>query len=437
MEDSTARILHHVEQPYSWSTVPRALVVRGWCFSTGTQNRIEIRVRAGTKYFTGIVDIPRPDVKLVHRSAPENSGFEIRTFLPTGLSEVILQARSDPGQWITLTSAVVRINRRWLPLWLGSDNDQWADLIAYQTPTHAKYSPQTLRAGKFPAFAFTDQPKPKISIVTPSFQQARYLPDTLRSVTQQTCADCEYIVQDGVSTDGSVEIIRNAASRSLVSVTDNTRTPKARVFEWESVKDGGQSDAILRGFTKTSGKPADLMAWINSDDFYMPGALAFVAEYFSRHPEVDVIYGHRVLVDEESREIGRWFLPKHDNEILKLNDFVPQETLFWRRRIWDKVGGLDKSFQFAMDWDLLLRFQAAGARIVRVPYFLACFRIHAAQKTSSAMRTVGQSEITRLRERTFGCPFAPEELEKNPLLLRYLRKSAWIEFLWKLGIRAS
>ena len=102
------------------------------------------------------------------------------------------------------------------------------------------------------------------------------------------------------------------------------------------------------------------MAWINSDDFYLPGALAFVADYFAWHPDVDVLYGHRVLVDEQSREIGRWFLPKHDPEVLRLNDFVPQETLFWRRRIWDRVGGIDPSYKFALDWDLLLRFQAAG-----------------------------------------------------------------------------
>lgn len=85
----------------------------------------------------------------------------------------------------------------------------------------------------------------------------------------------------------------------------------------------------------------------------------------------------------------------------------------------------------------MLRFQAAGAKIVRVPYFLACFRIHPAQKTSAQMHSVGQQEIDRLRERTFGRRISPEELESNPRLIRYLRKSAFIEFLWKLGIRAQ
>ena len=102
---------------------------------------------------------------------------------------------------------------------------------------------------------------------------------------------------------------------------------------------------------------------------------------------------------------------------MRLNDFVPQETVFWRRRIWDRVGGLDTSYKFALDWDLLLRFQAAGAHIVRVPYFLACFRTHAAQKTAAVMHSTGQQEITQLRERTQGRPCPPHELERDPRLL--------------------
>jgi len=151
---------------------------------------------------------------------------------------------------------------------------------------------------------------------------------------------------------------------------------------------------------------------------------------------VDVVYGHRIVVDEASREIARWFMPRHDDAVLRLNDFVPQETMFWRRRLWDRVGGLDTSFKFAIDWDLLLRFQAAGARIVRIPYFLACFRVHPTQKTSYSMHDTGQREITLLRERTHGRAFPARELEGHPVLLRYLRRSAWIEFLWKLGLRA-
>jgi hypothetical protein len=148
-----------------------------------------------------------------------------------------------------------------------------------------------------------------------------------------------------------------------------------------------------------------------------------------------MVYGHRIVVNEESQEVARWFLPPHDADVLRLNDFVPQETLFWRRRIWDRAGGLDPSFNFAIDWDLLLRCQAAGAKIVRLPYFLACFRVHAAQKTTAFMHSTGQSEITRLRERTHGRKFPAREIEGHPLLLRYLRRSALIEFAWSLGLR--
>jgi glycosyltransferase involved in cell wall biosynthesis len=226
----------------------------------------------------------------------------------------------------------------------------------------------------------------------------------------------EYVVQDGGSTDGSAAIIQTQAHR---------------LHSWTCQRDAGQADAIARGFAKTSGSPDDVMAWINSDDYYLPGALAFVADYFARHPEVDVIYGNRIVVDEESHEIARWFLPPHDSAVLRLNDFVPQETLFWRRRVWDKAGGIDSSFQFAIDWDLLLKFDAVGARIVHVPYF----RAHAEQKTAAFMHSTGQAEITRLRERTHGRTFPAHEIERHPLLMRYLRKSAFLEFAWSFGIR--
>jgi GT2 family glycosyltransferase len=236
----------------------------------------------------------------------------------------------------------------------------------------------------------------------------------MRSVLDQPRVRCDYIVQDGGSTDGSVEIIGNFA---------------ARLHAGESARDHGQADAIARGFAKSTGAPTDLMAWLNSDDFYLSGALACVADYFARHPDVDVLYGNRVVVDETSHEIGRWFLPKHDPLVLRLNDYVPQETLFWRRRVWDAVGGIDPTLKFAMDWDLLLRFDRAGAKIVHVPHFLACFRAHAAQKTASVLHDLGQREIDALRCRTFGRALSPLEVERHPRLTRYLRRSARIEFL--------
>jgi hypothetical protein len=174
------------------------------------------------------------------------------------------------------------------------------------------------------------------------------------------------------------------------------------------------------------------MAWLNSDDLLMPGTLALVADYVPKHPEIDVIYGHRILIDEEDREIGRWILPGHRDKVLSWADFVPQETLFWRRRIWDSIGGdLDESFRFAMDWDMLLRFPVVGAHMVRLPYFLDAFRIHDAQKTSAIIFEVGKHEITRLRRRVLGRNVTMREIRRA--LLTYSIIHLALDFSWRLG----
>lgn len=408
----------YLDQPTAWKRLPRCVFIRGWCFAGDGQPIRAIRLRAGEITLDAVVGLPRPDVKAEFANAPDDhTGFEIRGTLPSGRITVTLEAASAPAGWQQLMSRPVEIERHILPLWLGGGS--FSELMHFQMPAHMAYPPRPVQAEKFPA-ATTSPARPKFSIVTPSYQQARFLAETVRSVVDQPGVDCQYVVQDGGSTDESAAIISAHAHR---------------LHAWESVRDGGQADAIKRGFAKTSGGPNDVMAWINSDDYYQPGALAFVADYFARHPEVDVLYGHRIVVDESSREIARRFLPPHDDAVLRLNDFVPQETMFWRRRIGDQVGGLDASFHYAMDWDLLLRFSAAGARIVRVPYFLACFRVHPAQKTSAARHVTGEKELTFLRERAIGRPVAPQELVSNPFLLRYLRRSAWIELMWKLGIR--
>ncbi len=396
------------------------LHLRGWCFSAEGKPIRAIRVRAGDRTISGTVGLPRPDVKATYPEAPgDETGFEVRGALPPGRRTVTLEAGLPDGPWALLMSSTVAVQGRILPRWLGGGG--WMELMHFQRSTQPVYPPRELRLEKFPLSSRSAR-KPKLSIVTPSFQQGRFLEETIRSVLDQAIPACQYVVQDGGSTDGSGAILRQHASR---------------LHTWASRPDQGQADAIKRGFARTAGAPDDLMAWINADDFYLPGALSFVVDFFARHPEADVLYGHRILVDEQSQEVGRWFLPRHDDRVLRLYDFVPQETLFWRRRCWDVVGGVDTSFNFAIDWDLLLRFQEAGARIVRVPYFLACFRIHSAQKTAAAMHDLGQREINRLRERTHGRSFSPDELENDPRLIRHLRRSAFVEFGWRLGVRLT
>lgn len=278
-----------------------------------------------------------------------------------------------------------------------------------------QYSPRELKCETFPLAAISPGDLPSMAMVVPSYQQADYIGRTLDSIFSQQYPKMSVAVQDGGSRDGTQAVLEKYS---------------AQIASCVSQPDGGQADAIVKGFTRVDG---DIMAWLNADDLLMPGTLGFVGEFFASHPEVDVIYGHRVLVDEEGKEIGRWILPPHDPETLRWIDYVPQETLFWRKSIWEKTGGVNPRFHFALDWDLLLRFHRAGARIVRLPYFLGCFRVHAAQKTQAQKATTGREEIHELRLREHGRAITPDELEfwtrKTQL------RGAWCAGLLRCGIR--
>ena len=259
---------------------------------------------------------------------------------------------------------------------------------------------------------------PKISIVTPSFNQSEFIERTLKSVLDQSYPSLEFYVQDGGSSDGTLGVLRRYSDH---------------LTGWASCQDNGQSHAINVGFNKSSG---EIMAWLNSDDILLPGALDYVAEYFIRHPDVDVVYGHRLLINHIDQQIGRWMMPAHDDTVLSWADFIPQETMFWRRSIWEKSGGrIDETFQFAMDWDLLLRFREAGACFVRLPRFLGGFRIHPQQKTSAVLAELGVQEMSRLRQRALGRIPLRKEIGKaiRPYLLRHVATDLGWRIRNKLG----
>ena len=256
---------------------------------------------------------------------------------------------------------------------------------------------------------------PTISIVTPSYNYGAFLERTIRSVLDQGYPALEYIVRDGGSEDGTREILERY---------------EPRLVHWASEPDSGQANAINQGMAYATG---EVMAYLNSDDLLLPGSLSCVASYLARHPKVDAVYGHRVLIDEHDMEIGRWVLPRHDDGLLDWVDFVPQETLFWRRRIWDAVGGeMDEEFRFALDWDLLLRFRDAGAKIVRVPQFLGAFRVHPAQKTSAQVEELGEAEMARLRSRVLGRE--PERSEILHAMRGYLKRHIVLHKLYRARI---
>jgi len=253
---------------------------------------------------------------------------------------------------------------------------------------------------------------PKISIVTPSYNQAEFIQETITSVLDQNYPNLEYIVQDGKSQDETSKIVNNYQN----------------YLQFNCEADKGQGNAINKGFAKTSG---EIMAWLNSDDILLPRALFSVSEYFKRHPEVDVIYSHRIIINEKTQEIARWLLAPHDNKILSWADYIPQETMFWRRRIWEKVGShIDESFQFAIDWDLILRFREAGAVFHRLPLFLGAFRVYDRQKTQS-WNNKGQEEMNNLRYRCHG--YIPDELENLKNLNKYLIRCSFHHQLYSLN----
>jgi GT2 family glycosyltransferase len=205
-----------------------------------------------------------------------------------------------------------------------------------------------------------------ISLVTPSYNQAKYLEETLRSVVSQRDQLHEYFVFDGGSTDGSADLIRKYAHG---------------IDYWESQKDKGQSDAIHRGFQRATG---EIIGWLNSDDVLLPRALAQVRRAFEQHPEWDVVTGYHAAIDGDSRitalhRTGRETPAKLRRGIIR----VCQQTCFFRRRLYESVGGLDLSLHCVMDHELWFRMFDANAKWGHVPQYLAGYRWHAESKGMS------------------------------------------------------
>jgi glycosyltransferase involved in cell wall biosynthesis len=205
--------------------------------------------------------------------------------------------------------------------------------------------------------------QPLVSIVTPSYNQARFLESAIQSVLAQDYPAIEYIVIDGGSSDDSVEIIKKYADR---------------LAHWVSEPDKGQTDAINKGFSKANG---EILAWLNSDDTYEPYAVAEALTFLQGHPNVGMVYGDANFIDRQGRVIGRFPAAQTNYRRLRRGYVhIPQQAAFWRASLWEQVGPLDPSFTFAMDYDLWVRL----ARITELRYHprvWANFRLHGDSKT--------------------------------------------------------
>lgn len=221
---------------------------------------------------------------------------------------------------------------------------------------------------------------PKITVVTPSFNQAEFLERTIQSVLSQNYPNLEYIVIDGGSTDGSVEIVKKYEDR---------------IDYWISEPDRGQAHAINKGFEKSTG---EILAWLNSDDTYEPGALLAVGSYFREHPNVDVVYGDASFVDAGDGFIRPIFgVPFSARAFVYGGINLHQASTFWRRELFSRTGVLNEGLHLGMDYELWFRFLKAGARFEYLPRVLANFRQHETSKTvqdthSSALETRAAKE---------------------------------------------
>lgn len=228
-----------------------------------------------------------------------------------------------------------------------------------------------------------NQKHPKISVITPSYNQCKYIESTIESVLSPNYPNLEYIIIDGGSTDGSVDIIRNYQDK---------------LAYWVSETDQGQTDALNKGFARATG---DIFCWLCSDDLLESWTLWEVANYFQNNPEVSCVYGDTTWIDAENRLIcKRKELPFNRFIFLYEHNFIPQPSTFWRRDLHEEIGLLNPEFEVSMDADLWLRFsEKTTLHHVSRPW--SCMRLYSEQKTQR-LKSRADEERRILCQKYFG-----------------------------------
>ncbi|MFA6160269.1 MAG: glycosyltransferase family 2 protein [Parcubacteria group bacterium] len=233
----------------------------------------------------------------------------------------------------------------------------------------------------------------KISIITPSYNQAEFIERTIQSVLAQNYPDLEYIVMDGGSTDGTVEILKKYSNRII----------------WKSEKDCGQSDAINKGLKIATG---DIVAYINSDDTYEPEALQKVADYFKKNQDAKWAYGKCKIINENDREIRKpitayknWLLRKYSYAKLLSENFISQPAVFWKREIHSELGFFNESEHFCMDYEFWLRIGRKYPAGV-INDYLANFRYYSNSKSGSVNKKQFQDELRLAKKFGAGYPLS-------------------------------
>lgn len=226
---------------------------------------------------------------------------------------------------------------------------------------------------------------PRISLVTPSYNQGEFIRQTIESVLSQQYPNLDYRVVDGGSTDGTLDILREYGPR----------------LQWVSEPDRGQSHALNKGLSQATG---DVLGFINSDDYLEPDALHRVGSFFREHPEAFWVTGRCRTVDEAGREMRRivthyknFWLRGGSPTVLKCLNYVSQPATFWRRELHEKVGLFAEDLRFAMDYDYWLR-ASQHYRLWTLPEYLACFRLHCRSKAGAIPRQQFDADLEIARK---------------------------------------
>ncbi|MCB9433787.1 MAG: glycosyltransferase [Ardenticatenaceae bacterium] len=211
---------------------------------------------------------------------------------------------------------------------------------------------------------------PRITIVTPSYNQGQYLEETIVSVLSQDYPNLEYFVLDGGSNDNSVEIIKKFSDR---------------IDWWVSEKDNGQTDAINKGFRRATG---DLLCWVNSDDLLLPGCLREIAQCYIEEGRPDLIHSNMVFIDSNSYILRAIRIPKQTRFFMERGVWsVSAPTSFFSRALMEQVGFLNEKYHIAMDMDIWMRMIIASGKIAKVNNYLGAFRWHELSKSTLDLKS--------------------------------------------------